>query len=148
MKYPIVCIESNTSIQKAIQAIERSPYDAAFVIDENGCYLGGVGAMDLRRLLISGVESGEPVGDYPLKRVFKLTEESIKDAGESGRVISDMELYGVYFVPVVTAEGGIKDALSVEDLRTMHGLSKMMHWRKDRLVGFWLSAEPDTLGAY
>ena len=124
MKYPIVCIESNTSIQKAIQAIERSPYDAAFVIDENGCYLGGVGAMDLRRLLISGVESGEPVGGYPLKRVFKLAEESIKDAGESGRVISDMELYGVYFVPVVTAEGGIKDALSVEDLRTMHGLSK------------------------
>lgn len=124
MKYPVVCIESKTTIQNAIQSIERSPYESAFVIDEKGCYLGSVCAMDLRRLLISGVESGEPVGGYPLKRVFELTEESIKNADESGRVISDMELYGVYFVPVATADGRIKDVLSVEDLRDLHGLSK------------------------
>jgi CBS domain-containing protein len=78
MKYPVVCIESSTSIQNAIQSIERSPYDAAFIIDENGFYQGGVSIMDLRRLLISGVQSEEAVGGYPVKHVLS-TEESIRD---------------------------------------------------------------------
>jgi len=124
MKYPVVCIESVTSIQKAIQSIERSPYDAAFIIDEKGSYLGGVSIMDLRRLLISGAQSDESIGGNPYKHIFKLTDESIRDLDESGRMISDMELYGVHFVPIVMTDGTIKDVLSVEDLRGLHGLSK------------------------
>ncbi len=53
MKYPIVCIEHDTSIQKAIQLIERSLFDSAFVLDDGGAYIGGVSIADLRRLLIS-----------------------------------------------------------------------------------------------
>jgi nucleoside-diphosphate-sugar epimerase len=123
MKYPVVCIESRTSIQNAIQLIERSPYDAAFIIDENGFYQGGVSIMDLRRLLISGVQSEEAVGGYPLKHVFKLTDECIRDRDESGRIVSDMALYDVHFVPLVAPDGKIRDVLSTEDLSQLHGLS-------------------------
>ncbi len=123
MKYPVVCVESGTSIQRAIQSIERSPFDAAFVLDETGSYLGGVTIMDLRRLLISGGQGKEKIGEYPLKHEFKLTEQSIKNREESGRVVSDMELYGVHFVPVLTPEGKVKDVFSIEDLSRMHGLS-------------------------
>lgn len=122
MKYPVACIKSKTSIQNAIRLIEKSPFDSAFIVDPNGVYLGGVSIKDLRRLLISGVQSEASVGGYPVKHVFKLTEESSRDREESGRVVSDMELYAIHFVPVVAADGRIKDVLAIEDLSRMHGL--------------------------
>ena len=65
MKYPVVCTERSTSIQKAIQLIERSPFDRAFILDENGSYLGVVSIADLRRLLISGAFSSSKSPPMP-----------------------------------------------------------------------------------
>ena len=59
MKYPVVFIERGTSIRNAILLIERSPFDRAFVLDDNGVYLGSVSISDLRRLLISGAHEEE-----------------------------------------------------------------------------------------
>ncbi len=123
MKYPVVCVGRETSIRKAIQSIERSPFDAAFVLDETGSYLGGITIADLRRLLISGVQGKEKIGEYPLKHPFKLTEEGIKNRDESGKMVSDMELYGVHFIPIVTPDGKVKEVLSIEDLGRLHGLA-------------------------
>lgn len=122
MKYPVVCVESRTSIQNTIQAISRSSFDAAFIVDEEGVYQGGVTVADLRRLLISGAQGSEPVAEYPLKYVFRLSEEGLADPGDASAMVSDMELYSVHFVPVVTADGKIKEVLSLEDLRRMFGL--------------------------
>jgi len=123
MKYSLVCVESGTSIRKAIQSIERSPLDAAFVLSESGVYLGGVTIKDLRRLLISGVQGKEKIGEYPLKHEFKLTEKGIQNRDKARRMVSDMELYGVHFVPILTPDGKVKDVLSVEDLSGLHGLA-------------------------
>ncbi len=125
MKYPFVCIEQNTSIQRAIQLIERSSFDSAFMLDENGSYLGGVFIADLRRLLISGARGGDPIGEYPLKHFFKLTEASLRDRKTADRMVSDMELNGVRFVPIVGQNGSITDVLSLEDLGRLHGFSNM-----------------------
>ena len=57
MKYPIVLVKRSVSIQKAIQLIEQSPFDSAFVTDEAGSYLGSLVISDLRRLLISGAHA-------------------------------------------------------------------------------------------
>jgi nucleoside-diphosphate-sugar epimerase len=123
MKYPVVLIERETSIQNAIRMIERSPFDRAFVIDAKGLYQGCVAITDLRRLLISGAQGEETIGGYPLRHALKFTEESIKDREESGRILSDMELYAAMFVPVVTPDGKVGDVLSAEDLSRMHGLT-------------------------
>ena len=123
MKYPVVCVERGTSIRKTIQAIERSPFDAAFVLDETGSYLGGVTIKDLRRLLVSGVQGKEKIGEYPLKHEFKLKEDSIGKRDKCGRMVSDMELYGVNFVPILTPDGKVKEVLSIEDLSRLHGLA-------------------------
>jgi len=125
MKYPVVCLECHTSIQKAIQRIERSPFDRAFLLDENGCYAGGVSIADLRRLLISGAHGEERIDAYPPRHVQKLAEESLRDRKVADRLISDMKLYGVRFVPVVGRDGRIVDILSVEDLGKLHGFSGM-----------------------
>jgi nucleoside-diphosphate-sugar epimerase len=123
MKYPIECLVRRTSIQKAIQLIERSSLDAAFVIDEKGLYLGGVAMADLRRLLISGVRGEDEIGNYPLKHEYRLTESVLSDRRKSHRIISDMELVGVHFLPLVTPEGTVRDVFSAEDIGRLHGLS-------------------------
>jgi nucleoside-diphosphate-sugar epimerase len=124
MKYPVACIERYTSIQKAIQLIERSLFDRAFVLDENGSYMGGVSTADLRRLLISGAHGEEPIDTYPLRHILKLTEESLRDRKMADKMISDMELYGVRFLPIVKQDGRITEVISVEDLVTLHGFSR------------------------
>jgi nucleoside-diphosphate-sugar epimerase/CBS domain-containing protein len=121
MKYPVVCLERSTSIQKSIQLIERSPYDRAFVLEETGSYLGTVTIADLRRLLISGARSEEEIGSYPLKHTYKLTEASLANRKKADRAISDMQLYGIRFVPIVGSDGRIRDVLSIEDLGRLHG---------------------------
>jgi len=122
MKYPVECIESQTSIQNAIQTIERSSFESAFIVGVEDVYQGGVSIMDLRRLLISGAHGEEAVGQYPLKHVFKVTGEVPGDRSEAAAMVSDMELYAVHFIPVITAEGKIKEVLSIEDLRRLLGL--------------------------
>jgi nucleoside-diphosphate-sugar epimerase/CBS domain-containing protein len=122
MKYPVVFVDRQTSIQNAIQRIEQGGSGAAFVVDQGGRYLGGVAAVDLRRLLISGARGDEEISKYPLKHVFKLTEETVNDREKAGRMVSDMELYGIHCIPVVAPDGSIRDVLSIEDLSRMHGL--------------------------
>jgi nucleoside-diphosphate-sugar epimerase len=125
MKYPVVCLERNTSIQKSIQLIERSPFDSAFVLDEAGSYMGSVAIADLRRLLISGVQSEEEIGAYPLKHTYKLSEASINNRKKADRIISDMQLYGIRFLPIVGSGGKIHEVLSVDDLGRLHGYSSV-----------------------
>jgi nucleoside-diphosphate-sugar epimerase len=92
-------------------------------LDEDGSYLGGVSIADLRRLLISGARGEDAIHDYPLKHFYKLTEESLRDRKAANRVVSDMELNGVHFLPIVGPNGDIADVISLEDLTRMHGFS-------------------------
>ena len=124
MKYPIVCLGRRTPIQKAIQLIERSPFDSAFVLDDDGVYLGGVAMADLRRLLVSGAQGEEEVGGYPLKHEYKIADESLGDRRRAEAIHTDMGLAGVSFLPVVSQDGKIVDALSAEDLGRLHGFSQ------------------------
>ena len=125
MKYPVVFIERGTSIRNAILLIERSPFDRAFVLDENGVYLGSVFIADLRRLLISGAHEEETVDAYPMKHVYKLTEESLRNRKLAGSTIYDMQLNGVRFFPVVGQDGRVVEVCTIEDLVALHGFSGM-----------------------
>jgi nucleoside-diphosphate-sugar epimerase len=125
MKYPVACLACQTSIQKAIQLIERSPFDRAFVLNDSGAYLGGVSIADLRRLLISGARGEDPIDAYPPRHVSRITEESLHNRATADRLVSDMELYGLRFLPVVGQNGRIVEILSVEDLSKLHGFSSV-----------------------
>jgi nucleoside-diphosphate-sugar epimerase len=123
MKYPVVCMQRSTSIQKAVQLIERSSFDCAFVLDDSGSYLGGVSIADLRRLLISGARGEDPVDAYPLRHFYRLTKKALADRKTADSIVFDMELNGVRFLPIVGAKGDIAEIVSVEDLRRLHGFS-------------------------
>jgi CBS domain-containing protein len=119
----IICLESSTSIRKAIQLIEQSPFDRAFVLNGNGRYLGAVAIADLRRLLISGALGEEEIGSYPPRHSYSLTEDSLKSRKEANNIISDMQLYSLRFIPILGNGGKIQDVLSIEDLMRLHGFS-------------------------
>jgi len=121
MKYPIVLVKRSVSIQKAIQLIEQSPFDSAFVTDEAGSYLGSLVISDLRRLLISGAHGEEEVGAYPYKHTYKLTEKSLRNRKQAGSMVSDMQLYGIRYLPVVGSDRKVLDVISLEDLGRLHG---------------------------
>jgi nucleoside-diphosphate-sugar epimerase len=124
MKYPVVCLDRRTSIQKAIQLIERSPFDIAFVADESGAYLGGVTMADLRRLLISGARGEDEIGSYSLKYAYKVAESTLYDRKKAKALVLDMGLNGVRFLPVVLPDGTIREVFSVDDLGRLHGFSQ------------------------
>jgi nucleoside-diphosphate-sugar epimerase len=123
MKYPVVFLECQTSIQKAIQLIERSPFDRAFFLDDTGAHLGAVSIADLRRLLMSGACGEDRIDAYPPRHAYRIAEESLHDRAMADRVLSDMALYGLRFLPVVGPDGHIVEVLSVEDLGRLHGFS-------------------------
>jgi nucleoside-diphosphate-sugar epimerase len=125
MKYPIVCMECRTSIQKAIQLIEESTFDRAFVLNEGGSYQGCVSIKDLRRLLISGAHGEEPVDAYPFKHRYRLTKEVMRDSKLAAGMISDMELEGVHYLPIVEENGKIIEVLSFEELAQLPGFSEL-----------------------
>ncbi|MCI0550365.1 MAG: NAD-dependent epimerase/dehydratase family protein, partial [Anaerolineae bacterium] len=116
MKYPVPLIERHTSIKKAIQLIDRTNFDTALVVNEQGIYLGGIFINDLRRLLISGVNEEDEIGAYPVKYNYGISELAFKDAGGLKTVLSDMRLHGVKYVPILTVIGEIEDVVSVDDL--------------------------------
>ncbi|MDR0843264.1 MAG: NAD-dependent epimerase/dehydratase family protein [Acidobacteriota bacterium] len=124
MKYPLVCLERRTSLQNAIQQIERSPFDRAFVLAEDGVYAGCVAIADLRRLLISGARSEDPVDAYPMRHDYRLTSESLKDPRQVRALVSDMELKGVHFLPVVDPDGKVTEILAIEDLCGRYGVAE------------------------
>jgi nucleoside-diphosphate-sugar epimerase len=125
MKYPLVCIERKTSIQNAIQQIEKSSFDRAFVVDEAGVYTGCVVVADLRRLLISGAQGEEPVDAYPMRHDFSLTDESLKKPRRVRALLSDMELKGMRFLPVVNPEGKITEILAIEDVGNICSITEI-----------------------
>jgi nucleoside-diphosphate-sugar epimerase len=123
MKYPIICLDRRTSIQKAIQLIERSPFEIAFVADDRGVYLGGVSMADLRRLLISGARGEEEIGNYSLKYAYKVVESTLRDRKKAQALVFDMGLNGVRFLPLILPDGTIQEVFSVDDLVRIHGFS-------------------------
>jgi len=95
------------------------------VLDESGLYQGAVAIADLRRLLISGALGEDKIGAYPLSHTYRLTHAALGNRKKADRMISDMQLDGIRFLPIIGQDGKICDVLSAEDLGQMHGFSNI-----------------------
>ena len=117
MKHTLPLVERHTSIRETIQRIERSPFTTAFVVSEQGIYLGGVSISDLRRLLVSGAKAEDEIGAYPVKYTFRLTEKALRSRPEIEALLADLQLHDVTYVPVLSSIGEVQDILSAADLQ-------------------------------
>ncbi len=116
MKHALPLVERHTSIRETIQRIERSSYTTAFIISEQGIYLGGVSISDLRRLLISGAKAEDEVGAYPVKYTFRVTDAALKSRQAMDTLLADLRLHDVGHVPLLSSIGDVQDILAVSDL--------------------------------
>jgi nucleoside-diphosphate-sugar epimerase/CBS domain-containing protein len=116
MTHALALIERHTSIKEALRIIERTPFDAALVVNEQGVYLGGVLTADLRRLLISGVKADDEIGAYPVKYTYSLSEVTRRSPQAVEAVLKDVRLHGVNYLPIVSPSGEVQDVLSLRDL--------------------------------
>jgi nucleoside-diphosphate-sugar epimerase len=121
MKYELPLISSRTSIKNAIHIIERSGFDEALIVTEDGVFLGGVLSTDLRRLLISGVNEADEVGAYPPKYTISLSDEDLRNEHRLEAILADLRLSGVHYVPIVAPAGTVRETISVDDLETRLG---------------------------
>ena len=117
MKHALPLVERHTSIRETIQRIERSPFTTAFVISEQGIYLGGVSISDLRRLLVSGAKAEDEIGAYPVRHTFRLTEKNRQSRPDIDALLADLQLHDVAYVPVLSTIGEVQEILSVDDLK-------------------------------
>lgn len=127
MKREPVRIGQHVSIKDAIRTIERSGYDQAFVVTDDGGLLGGVLATGLRRLLLSGADEGDEVGGYPPGHVVALAEEDLRSGQRLDAVLADLRAGGFSHVPVVTPSGTIREIVSGHDLAVRIGKAETIH---------------------
>lgn len=116
MKHTLPLVERHLSIREAIQRIERSRFSTAFVISEQGIYLGAVTISDLRRLLVSGAKPEDEVGAYPVRHTFRLTGKGLENPAGVAALLADLRLHGVTYVPLISTIGEVQEIYSVEDL--------------------------------
>ena len=79
MLYELPLIAASTPIREAIQAIGRSRYNEAAVVDADQRYVGGISIADMRRLLVSGVSESDEVGAYPVKFTVSISGQDLSD---------------------------------------------------------------------
>jgi nucleoside-diphosphate-sugar epimerase len=135
MTHELVQVGARTSIKQAIHLIERSPFDEALILTEDGRYLGIVRSTDLRRLLISGVNEADEVGAHPPRYTTRLSEEDRGSEQRRQAVAADLRLAGFYHVPLVTAAGTIREVLSLEDLAPEAGAGESEAPKRVLVVG-------------
>jgi nucleoside-diphosphate-sugar epimerase len=116
MRHMLPLVERHTSIRETIQRIEQSPFTTAFVVSEQGIYLGGVSMSDLRRLLVSGAKAEDEIGAYPVKHTFRLTAKASQSRPEIEALLADLRLHAVTYVPLLSSIGEVQDIFSITDL--------------------------------
>ena len=145
MKHALPLVERHTSIRETIQRIERSSYTTAFIVSEQGIYLGGVSISDLRRLLISGAKAEDEVGAYPVKYTFRVTDASLKSRQAMDTLLADLRLHDVGHVPLLSSIGDVQDIFAVSDLE---GATAGRRPDRTRRGGYWSSVGQGIWGAF
>lgn len=116
MKHPLPIISNNTCIRDAIRLINRSDFTSAFIVSEQGVYLGELTNNDMRRFLISGANANDEISLYPLKYKHRIFEEELTNQNITKSVVEGMNLHGIEYIPVLNSKGEIKDTYSIEDI--------------------------------
>lgn len=118
MKHETVIFREDASIKEAIQLIDRSHFDTAFVVDSRGRFQGTVLINELRRLIISGVSECDAIHSHPYPCTYAIRETDLKNAEIVGNMLADLTLQGVEHFPVLNENDEVVDVFSIEDLQT------------------------------
>ena len=107
-------IKCDTSIIKALAAINDSDLLTVFVVDEKNVLVGTLTDGDIRRYLINGGQLNDPVVNA-VKKSFLKIEKNDSDALKS---LKKFKAKGIKLVPVLNPKGEIEDVYDLVNYKS------------------------------
>jgi nucleoside-diphosphate-sugar epimerase/CBS domain-containing protein len=117
MKSRIPVIPSSTAIQEAIRKIELSSGTAAFIVNDQGEFVGQVSIQQLRRMILSGADSSSRLAPYLTFTAIKIDRAKIDDKKMLAAIAQDMEMQNIHDGAVVNKKNKVVGALSLKEIR-------------------------------
>lgn len=107
-------IKCDTSVVKALAAINDSDLLTVFVVDEKNVLVGTLTDGDVRRYLINGGQLNDPVVNA-VKKSFLKIEKNDSDALKS---LKEFKAKGIKLVPVLNSKGEIEDVYDLVNYKS------------------------------
>ena len=108
-------IKENDKISTALRKVSGSFGKIVCVVDKHKKLLGVITAGDIRRAILSGYGSNQPIKKIYNKNVSFVFEEELKNKKLNKSYFSNNEInQSIYYVPVVDDKKKIKNILTVE----------------------------------
>ena len=108
-------IKENDKISTALRKVSGSFGKIVCVVDKYKKLLGVITAGDIRRAILSGYGSNQPIKKIYNKNVSFVFEEELKNKKLNKSYFSNNEInQSIYYVPVVDDNKKIKNILTVE----------------------------------
>ncbi|MFC2004679.1 NAD-dependent epimerase/dehydratase family protein [Chloroflexota bacterium] len=108
-------VNEKESIEIAMRAIDNGALGIAFIIDDNGKFVGLVTDGDVRRAILQGVQIESPIRQImetsPIVIQGKLTEEKLLELQNSEAVKSRPGVGYTLKIPVLDSESKIRDIM-------------------------------------
>lgn len=110
----IQIVKCDSSVVKALAAINESDLLTVFVVNEKNVLVGTLTDGDVRRYLINGGQLNDPVVNAVNKSFSKIEK---KDA-DTLKALKEFKAKGIKLVPVVNSKGGIDDVYDLVNYKS------------------------------
>ena len=107
-------IKCDTSVVKALAAINDSDLLTVFVVDEKNVMVGTLTDGDVRRYLINGGQLNDPVVNAVKKSFLKIE----KNDSDALRSLKEFKAKGIKLVPVLNSKGEIDDVYDLVNYKS------------------------------
>ena len=107
-------IKCDTSVVKALAAINDSDLLTVFVVDEKDVMVGTLTDGDVRRYLINGGQLNDPVVNAVKKSFLKIE----KNDSDALRSLKEFKAKGIKLVPVLNSKGEIDDVYDLVNYKS------------------------------
>lgn len=106
-----ILVKPSDTIYKTLEAIDRSSLQIAFVIDENGCFLGTVTDGDIRRGILKGFSLDSNI-EHIMNTNYSFSR--VEDARE--KVLAIMTNKRLHQIPIIDSNGCLVGIHTIDSL--------------------------------
>jgi len=119
MKYNITIVNKDITVEQLIRKIDRSKYSVAFITKDDGTFISQTSIYKLRRLLLSGLDSLNPVSSVLSNTQIKMRECELGKAKIVKSILREMKTQEIEFCPILNSKDRILDIYSKNDLSNL-----------------------------
>ena len=116
MKYDIPIVTKNTSIEEVIRKIDRSKCSTVLITENDGSFIAEISIYKIRRSLLSGLNSSEPVSNILPASSIKIEEKNLGNVKIIKKILQEMRDQEIDFCPILNIDNKIIHICRKDDL--------------------------------